>query len=71
VADLDIPASPGTLAVADYGAGTGATSVHAMRTAAIKAVRARAQDVPVLAVHNDVLRTAAVRDGGRSRRGPL
>jgi hypothetical protein len=70
VADLDIPASPGTLAIADYGAGTGATSVHAMRTA-IKAVRARAQDVPVLAVHNDVLRTAAVRDGGRSRRGPL
>jgi hypothetical protein len=70
VADLDIPASPGTLAIADYGAGTGATSVHAMRTA-IKAVRARAQDVPVLAVHNDVLRTAAVRHGGRSRREPL
>jgi hypothetical protein len=70
VADLDIPASPGTLAIADYGAGTGATSVHAMRTA-IKAVRARAPDVPILAVDNDVLRTAAVRDGGRSRRGPL
>ena len=38
----------------DYGAGTGANSIHAMRTA-IEAVRGRAADLPVLAVHNDVL----------------
>lgn len=54
VGALDLPASGATLAVTDYGAGTGATSVHAMRTA-IAAVRARVADLPVLAVHNDVL----------------
>jgi hypothetical protein len=51
--DLDLAASRDALAVADYGAGTGATSVHAVRTA-IEAVRARDADVPVLAIHNDL-----------------
>ena len=54
VAALDLPAAGATLAVTDYGAGTGANSIHAMRTA-IEAVRGRAADLPVLAVHNDVL----------------
>jgi salicylate 1-O-methyltransferase len=53
VGELTLP-QEGALAVADYGAGTGATSVHAMRTA-IGAVRARSADVPVQAIHNDVL----------------
>jgi hypothetical protein len=41
-------------AVADYGAGTGATSVHAVRTA-VAAVRERDAELPVLAIHNDVI----------------
>ena len=51
VAGLEL-ADPG-LTIADYGAGTGATSVHAMQTA-IDAVRTRARDLPLLTVHNDV-----------------
>ena len=51
--ELDLAAPRDALAVADYGAGTGATSVHAVRTA-IEAVRARDADVPVLAIHNDL-----------------
>jgi SAM dependent carboxyl methyltransferase len=43
----------GALAIADYGAGTGANSVRAMGTA-IKAVRQRSRDLPVVAVHNDL-----------------
>ena len=39
--------------IVDYGAGTGATSVHAM-SVAIGALRERATDLPILAVHNDV-----------------
>jgi S-adenosylmethionine-dependent carboxyl methyltransferase len=46
------PAGEATFAIADYGAGTGATSVHAMTTA-IEAVRARDPGRPVLAIHND------------------
>jgi hypothetical protein len=48
--DLD---SAGALTIADYGAGTGATSVHAMKSA-IAAVRQRDLELPILAVHNDV-----------------
>lgn len=43
----------GALAIADYGAGTGANSIRAMRTA-IEAVRGRSRDLPVMAVHNDL-----------------
>jgi hypothetical protein len=39
--------------IADYGAGTGATSVHAVRTA-IAALRDRDGELPVMVVHNDV-----------------
>ena len=42
-----------TFTIADYGAGTGATSVHAVR-GAIGVLRERKRDLPVLAVHNDV-----------------
>lgn len=49
------PADVGaTFAVADYGSGTGATSVHSVGTA-IAALRERGVEVPVLALHNDVL----------------
>jgi len=54
VADIDLGAVGGAFGVADYGAGTGATSVHSMRTA-VAAVRERDAGVPVLAVHNDVI----------------
>lgn len=40
--------------VVDYGAGTGATSVHAIGTA-ILALRERNPELPVWAIHNDVL----------------
>lgn len=69
VNELDLGATEGALTIADYGAGTGATSVQAMRTA-IDAVRARSRDLPVVAIHNDLptsdfgaLRLAA-QDGG-------
>jgi hypothetical protein len=52
-AGLELPESAEALTIVDYGAGTGATSVHAM-SAAIGAVRERATDLPILAVHNDV-----------------
>lgn len=48
------PRGASAYAIADYGAGTGATSVHAMSTA-IAAVRERDPGRPVLAVHNDVI----------------
>ncbi len=41
------------LSIADYGAGTGATSAHAMK-GAIAVLRQRDGALPVLAVHNDV-----------------
>lgn len=50
---FDLSGIDGPFAIADYGAGTGASSVHAVGTA-IDALRARA-DLPVLAIHNDVL----------------
>ncbi len=54
VAGLDLAAAGGHFAFADYGAGTGATSVHAARTA-LEAVRERDAALPMLAIHNDVL----------------
>jgi SAM dependent carboxyl methyltransferase len=54
VADLDLGSVDGALGIVDYGAGTGATSVHSMRTA-IAAVRERDGELPVLAAHNDVI----------------
>jgi hypothetical protein len=51
---LDLGGVAPALTIADYGAGTGATSVHAMRTA-VDAVRQRKPELPVMAVHNDVL----------------
>jgi hypothetical protein len=48
--DLD---SVDALTIADYGAGTGATSVHAVK-GAIDAVRKRNRGLPIFAVHNDV-----------------
>lgn len=69
VDELDLDAVEGSLAIADYGAGTGATSVQTMRMA-VEAVRARSRELPVVAVHNDLptsdfgaLRLAA-EDGG-------
>jgi gibberellin A4 carboxyl methyltransferase len=65
----------GALAIADYGAGTGANSVRAMRTA-IEAVRRRSRNLPVVAVHNDLptsdfgaLRLAAHEGGYRELGG--
>jgi S-adenosylmethionine-dependent carboxyl methyltransferase len=51
--EIDLDACGGTFTMADYGAGTGATSVHAVRTA-LGAVRDRDPDLPFLAIHNDV-----------------
>ncbi len=75
VEELDLDAVTAPLAIADYGAGTGATSVQAMRTA-IEAVRARSRDVPVIAIHNDLptsdfgaLRLAAEKGGYRKIEG--
>ncbi len=54
LASVDLDTVEGQFVIADYGAGTGATSVDAMGVA-IDAIRERARDVPVLAVHNDVV----------------
>jgi hypothetical protein len=62
----------------DYGAGTGANSVRAMRTA-IEALRGRSTEIPIVAIHNDLptsdfgaLRLAAGEDGYlRIAGGPL
>ncbi len=53
VAALDAQSLPSTFAVVDYGAGTGATSVHAVGTA-IEALRERRPGLPVAAIHNDL-----------------
>jgi cyclopropane-fatty-acyl-phospholipid synthase len=53
IAAADFEPAGGTFTIADYGAGTGATSVGAVKTA-VAALRERAPDIPVLAVHNDV-----------------
>jgi cyclopropane-fatty-acyl-phospholipid synthase len=54
VAGLTLPENATAATIADYGAGTGATSVHAMGTA-IAALRERSPGLPLLAVHNDVV----------------
>jgi hypothetical protein len=54
IAGADLDSVDGAFAIGDYGAGTGATSVRAVKTA-LAALRERAPDLPVLAVHNDVL----------------
>jgi hypothetical protein len=61
IGSLALPPASETVAIADYGAGTGATSVHAMRTA-IGVLREAEPGRPVLAIHNDVLRAATARD---------
>jgi len=67
---LDLDRGGHVLRIADYGAGTGGTSVHAVKTA-ITAVRERDSETPVLAIHSDLptndfsqlFRIAAGRDG--------
>jgi hypothetical protein len=54
VSGLELAAVRDSLTVADYGAGTGGSSVHAVR-AAFEAVRARDAELPLTAIHNDVL----------------
>ena len=54
VASLPLPADGAAAAIADYGAGPGATSVHAMRTA-ITALRGDHPERAVLAIHSDLL----------------
>jgi hypothetical protein len=54
VAAIDLEAVDGAFGIADYGAGTGGTSVHSMRTA-VAALRDRDAGRPVLAIHNDVI----------------
>jgi cyclopropane-fatty-acyl-phospholipid synthase len=51
---LELGSAAPALTIVDYGAGTGATSVHAVRTA-VEGLRRRDPELPVLAVHNDVL----------------
>ena len=53
VGDVGLDRIEGALAIADYGAGTGANSIRAMRTA-IEAVRQRSRELPVVAIHNDL-----------------
>jgi len=53
VGALALPAGGDAAVLVDYGAGTGATSVHAMRTA-VAALREREGERPVFVVHNDV-----------------
>ena len=50
---VDLDAIEGPLTIVDYGAGTGANSVQALRTA-IAAVRSRSRELPVVAIHNDL-----------------
>jgi gibberellin A4 carboxyl methyltransferase len=50
---LDLDRGGHVLRIADYGAGTGGTSVHAVKTA-ITAVRERDSETPVLAIHGDL-----------------
>jgi cyclopropane-fatty-acyl-phospholipid synthase len=53
VSGLDLEPVGTSFAIADYGAGTGATSVHATGVA-IAALRERARDLPVWTLHNDL-----------------
>lgn len=50
VAEMELPDQ---VVVADYGSGTGATSVHAMTTA-LDALRERDADLPVTLIHSDL-----------------
>src|SRR5919199_2406262 len=76
VGSLDLGAiDAAALAIVDYGAGTGANSVRAVRTA-IAAIRSRSFGVPIVAIHNDLptsdfgaLRLAAEDDGYRRIEG--
>jgi hypothetical protein len=78
VASLMLGAVNGPVTVADYGAGTGSTSVSAVHTA-IRALRARDGTVAVVAVHNDlptsdlgsVLELAAASGGYLDEPGPI
>ena len=54
IAGLDPASGRAAFAVADYGAGTGATSAHAVGVA-ISALRERHAETAVWALHNDVL----------------
>jgi hypothetical protein len=54
IASLELPAAAETLTLADYGAATGATSVHAMATA-VSAIRKQDAERPILVIHNDVI----------------
>jgi len=78
VGDLDLAAlaaGPDGLTVVDYGAGTGATSVRAMRAAIAAIDRRGGSAAPVAAIHNDVptsdfsqlFRTATGSDGYAAR----
>jgi hypothetical protein len=52
VAQMEL-SSEGTFAIADYGAGTGTSSVEAIKVA-LASVRERAPELPVAAIHNDL-----------------
>jgi hypothetical protein len=52
IAEMKLP-TEGAFAIADYGAGTGASSVAAIK-AALSALRERAPELPVAAIHNDL-----------------
>jgi hypothetical protein len=52
IAEMELP-SAGPFTLADYGAGTGASSVEAIKVA-LAAVRERDPEVPVTAIHNDL-----------------
>ena len=53
ISGLDLDDDGRAVTIADYGAGTGATSVHAVGRA-ISALRGRDSERPVMAIHNDV-----------------
>jgi hypothetical protein len=54
VGAADLDRARGAFTVADYGAGTGATSADAVRVA-LQALRERDPDRPAAAIHNDVI----------------
>jgi hypothetical protein len=54
LASLPLPPDGEALALVDYGASTGGTSVHAMATA-VGAIRERDAERPINVVHNDVI----------------
>ncbi len=54
VAAAELDRAGGAFTVADYGAGTGATSADAVRTA-LAALRERDPELPAAAIHNDLI----------------